>query len=82
MFYVLAIFAAPSVLALEIISRENWNAKPPKEIEHMRNNVPFVIIHHSYIPAACYTHVACIDSMKTMQRHHQDDRKWADIGYT
>lgn len=77
-----AIFGAPSVLPVEIVSRSEWNAKPAKEVEYMRDAVPFVIIHHSYTPVACFTDEACKDSMKSMQKYHQVDRQWADIGYT
>ncbi|XP_044737980.1 peptidoglycan-recognition protein LB-like isoform X3 [Chrysoperla carnea] len=67
---------------LEIVSRRGWEAKPPKLVEPMPNPVPYVIIHHSYIPAACYTKHECISAMQSMQAFHQDDRGWNDIGYS
>ncbi|CAH1099443.1 unnamed protein product [Psylliodes chrysocephalus] len=65
-----------------IVSREGWNARPPKYIEKMQNPVPFVVIHHSYIPAACYNLEDCKTAMQWMQDFHQNNRSWADIGYS
>lgn len=54
-----------------LVSREEWNARPPKLVEPMPNPVPYVIIHHSYIPAACNTTTQCIQAMQSMQIFHQ-----------
>uniref|UniRef100_A0A3F2YX68 Peptidoglycan-recognition protein n=1 Tax=Anopheles farauti TaxID=69004 RepID=A0A3F2YX68_9DIPT len=64
------------------VSRDVWNAQPPKLIEHFAGPIPYVIIHHSYIPAACYSGLQCIAAMQSMQRMHQDVRQWNDIGYS
>ncbi|CAH1129759.1 unnamed protein product [Ceutorhynchus assimilis] len=66
----------------EIVSREGWGARPPTAVEKMANPVPFVVIHHSYIPAACYTKEDCIEAMQWMQDYHQLNRSWNDIGYS
>ncbi|XP_045468915.1 peptidoglycan-recognition protein LB isoform X3 [Harmonia axyridis] len=71
-----------SLSNLDIVTRDEWQARPPKLVEPMPNPVPYVIIHHSYQPAACYTPKACIKAMQSMQRFHQDDRGWNDIGYS
>lgn len=68
--------------SLEIIDRAGWGAKPPKYREYINKTVSVVIIHHSYIPPACNTSEECAAAMRSMQRFHQDDRGWADIGYT
>ncbi|KAJ9599614.1 hypothetical protein L9F63_009931, partial [Diploptera punctata] len=66
----------------EIVTREEWCAKPPKEVEKLQSlPVPFVVIHHTYKPPACNTTEDCDKAMREMQRLHQDDRKWWDIGY-
>lgn len=77
-----AVLFGVNVLSLEIVSRNDWGAKPPKAIEWINETVPFVIIHHSYIPSACYSMQNCSEAMRGMQRFHQDDQGWADIGYT
>lgn len=68
-------------MPLEIVSRAEWNAKPPKNTQLINESVPFVIIHHSHTPAACYTGEACIKAMQSMQEYHQDGHGWDDIGY-
>lgn len=40
---------------LKIVGRAGWDARPAKLVEPMKNPVPFVVIHHSYRPAACNT---------------------------
>ena len=64
-----------------MISRDEWNAKPPKAIEKFKGAAPFVFIHHSYIPKACLTTADCLVAMQSMQRSHQKDNGWNDIGY-
>lgn len=65
-----------------IVSRDEWGAKPPKLVEKFNGPAPFVIIHHSYLPAACYTTPECILAMQSMQEFHQIGRGWNDIGYS
>lgn len=67
---------------IDIVSRENWDAKPPKLVERFDGPIPYVIIHHTYIPAACNTSADCITAMQWMQNFHQNDRDWNDIGYS
>jgi hypothetical protein len=67
--------------ALVLTTREEWNARPPVLIEPMTNPVPYVIIHHSYIPPACTTTADCLDAMRKMQDMHQITNGWNDIGY-
>lgn len=63
------------------VSRTEWNARPAKEKTPLHTPVPYVVIHHSYIPSACYTGEQCRKAMRGMQNFHMDDRKWWDIGY-
>lgn len=77
-----AIHVKTSILDLTIVSRTEWCARPPKDIEIMENPVPFVVIHHSAVPAACYTQNDCIEAMRSMQIFHQDTQGWFDIGYS
>ena len=66
---------------LEIVGRSDWDAKPPKRVDYINKVVPYVVIHHSYSPAACSTSAKCKAAMRSMQDFHQNDRKWNDIGY-
>ncbi|KAG8229829.1 hypothetical protein J437_LFUL008797 [Ladona fulva] len=67
-----------------IVSRSEWGAKPPKSPPEQMHEVPvpFVLIHHTYIPGYCNSTEACKEAMREMQRFHQDDRGWNDIGYS
>ncbi|KAF7267399.1 hypothetical protein GWI33_019402 [Rhynchophorus ferrugineus] len=65
----------------EFVSRDDWDARPPSEIGIMQTPVPYVVIHHTYKPEACYTKNDCIKKMQWMQDFHQLNRSWNDIGY-
>lgn len=67
---------------LSYVSREEWNARPAKQVDKFTGPIPFVIIHHSYIPAACYKGPQCEQAMLEMQKMHQVGRGWNDIGYS
>ncbi|KAK9695861.1 N-acetylmuramoyl-L-alanine amidase [Popillia japonica] len=69
-------------IEINIVPRESWHARPAIEIKSMPNPVPYVIIHHSYIPPACHTTSECIEAMQFMQNLHMDERGWSDIGYS
>ncbi|XP_030242953.1 peptidoglycan-recognition protein LB isoform X1 [Drosophila navojoa] len=66
----------------QLLSRADWGARMPKEVNYFEGPAPYVIIHHSYIPAACVTTPDCMRSMREMQDFHQVDRGWNDIGYS
>jgi N-acetylmuramoyl-L-alanine amidase len=66
----------------EIVTRDEWGARPPTQVENMTNPVSYVVIHHSYIPAACYSKEDCIKAMQWMQDYHQFNHSWNDIGYS
>lgn len=73
---------ACSMPTVPYVSRDAWNANPPREVDKFPGPIPFVIIHHSYEPAACYTPADCVKAMQAMQQFHQQDRGWNDIGYS
>lgn len=68
-------------MPLEIVRRAEWGAMKPRAIDYINQTVPFVIIHHSYTPPACLTSARCTAAMRSMQRFHQIERGWFDIGY-
>ncbi|KAA8585605.1 hypothetical protein FQN60_004299 [Etheostoma spectabile] len=42
----------------------------------------FMYVHHTHTPSQpCLTFQQCSADMRSMQRFHQDDRGWDDIGY-
>nr|QFQ66864.1 peptigosaccharide recognition protein lb [Protaetia brevitarsis] len=80
--YRLAVFVGiTSSYDLQIVSKEEWGAMKPVEIDPMPNPVPYVIIHHSYIPPACNTSSECVEAMQWMQDFHMNTHGWNDIGY-
>ncbi|XP_050668453.1 peptidoglycan-recognition protein LB-like [Leptidea sinapis] len=66
---------------LTFVSREKWGALPPVSVIQLNSPVNFVIIHHSYLPAACFNFITCAAAMRSMQNFHQLTNQWADIGY-
>ncbi|XP_073948778.1 peptidoglycan-recognition protein LB-like [Choristoneura fumiferana] len=54
-------------------SRSEWDARPATEVLPLPTPVPYVVIHHSAIPAACYNKQECKAAMKSMQDFHMDD---------
>lgn len=67
---------------LPIVERSEWGGREPKLVETFDGPIPFVIIHHSYIPSACYSEKACESAMRKMQDMHQLQNGWNDIGYS
>ncbi|XP_061388048.1 peptidoglycan-recognition protein LB-like [Musca vetustissima] len=65
-----------------MVTRDEWGARSPTLVEHFKGPAPFVIIHHSYQPAACYTNEDCRKAMRSMQDYHQLTHGWNDIGYS
>ncbi|KAJ8712951.1 hypothetical protein PYW08_008255 [Mythimna loreyi] len=63
------------------VDRENWGARPPNGFTPLSLPVPYVVVHHSYIPPDCETTAACERSMRVMQDMHQINNGWVDIGY-
>ncbi|CRK88995.1 CLUMA_CG002543, isoform A [Clunio marinus] len=68
--------------AISIVTRNEWSARDPKMVERFTGTIPFVIIHHSYIPKACYDEDGCSKAMRKMQDMHQLKNGWNDIGYS
>lgn len=63
------------------VTRQEWGARAPRSVTNMALPVSFVVIHHSFIPAACQTTPACKNAMRSMQDSHQLRQGWSDIGY-
>ncbi|XP_026740216.1 peptidoglycan-recognition protein LB-like [Trichoplusia ni] len=64
------------------VSREQWGARPPASTySQLSSPVPYVVVHHTYIPPACATTDVCKRYMRSMQTTHQVTNGWQDIGY-
>uniref|UniRef100_A0A3P8TN17 Peptidoglycan recognition protein 6 n=1 Tax=Amphiprion percula TaxID=161767 RepID=A0A3P8TN17_AMPPE len=67
-----------------IIPRCMWDAKPYKGTPTILSlPLSFLFIHHTATPSQpCLTFEQCSADMRSMQRFHQEDRGWDDIGYS
>ncbi|KAG7335039.1 hypothetical protein KOW79_001635 [Hemibagrus wyckioides] len=67
-----------------IIPRCMWEAQPYRGTPILLSPpLSFLYIHHTYEPSQpCLTFQQCSRDMRSMQRFHQDDRGWDDIGYS
>ncbi|XP_020787162.2 N-acetylmuramoyl-L-alanine amidase [Boleophthalmus pectinirostris] len=68
----------------QVIPRCQWGAKPrvgtPIPLSLPLNNL---FVHHTSTPSSpCLTFPECARDMRSMQRFHQEDRGWSDIGYS
>ncbi|KAL2712177.1 peptidoglycan recognition protein 3-like [Vespula squamosa] len=65
-----------------IVSRQQWGAKPPKSpTPNLKMNPPpYVVIHHSD-SVGCTTQAICQARVRSFQNDHMNSRKWNDIGY-
>ncbi|XP_047427400.1 peptidoglycan recognition protein 6 [Mugil cephalus] len=67
-----------------IIPRCMWGAEPYRGTPtNLTLPLSFMYIHHTHTPGQpCVTFHQCSADMRSMQRFHQDDRGWDDIGYS
>ncbi|XP_064170833.1 peptidoglycan recognition protein 6 [Anguilla rostrata] len=67
-----------------IIPRCQWEAEPYRGTPTLLAlPLSFLYVHHTYEPSRpCLTFQQCAADMRSMQRFHQDDRGWDDIGYS
>uniref|UniRef100_A0A3P9JMV3 Peptidoglycan recognition protein 2 n=1 Tax=Oryzias latipes TaxID=8090 RepID=A0A3P9JMV3_ORYLA len=68
----------------QIIPRCQWGAKPQQGTPvPLSLPLQYLYIHHTYLPSSpCLSFPNCSRDMRSMQRFHQEDRGWDDIGYS
>ncbi|XP_041641354.1 N-acetylmuramoyl-L-alanine amidase-like [Cheilinus undulatus] len=68
----------------QIIPRCQWGAEDLRGTPiPLSLPLQFLYVHHTYQPSSpCVTFPSCSRNMRSMQRFHQDDRGWNDIGYS
>ncbi|XP_037546520.1 N-acetylmuramoyl-L-alanine amidase-like [Nematolebias whitei] len=68
----------------QIIPRCQWGAKAYRGTPiPLSLPLQFLYIHHTYEPSSpCLSFPSCSRDMRAMQRFHQEDRGWSDIGYS
>ncbi|XP_041097925.1 N-acetylmuramoyl-L-alanine amidase-like isoform X2 [Polyodon spathula] len=67
-----------------VIPRCMWGAQPYRGTPtNLMLPLSFLYIHHTYQPGQpCTSFSQCAADMRSMQRFHQEDRGWDDIGYS
>ncbi|KDR07311.1 peptidoglycan-recognition protein LB-like [Zootermopsis nevadensis] len=66
----------------EIVPRADWGAVAAVSIVVLTSlPVPYVVIHHTFLPGFCNTSQTCEAAMRSMQNYHQNTNQWHDIGY-
>ncbi|XP_022620790.1 N-acetylmuramoyl-L-alanine amidase-like [Seriola dumerili] len=68
----------------QIIPRCQWGAKAYQGTPiPLSLPLKFLYVHHTYEPSSpCLSFPKCSSDMRAMQRFHQEDRRWGDIGYS
>ncbi|XP_029014283.1 N-acetylmuramoyl-L-alanine amidase [Betta splendens] len=68
----------------QIIPRCQWGAAAPRGAPALLSlPLQYLYVHHTYEPSSpCSSFPQCSSNMRAMQRFHQEDRGWSDIGYS
>lgn len=66
--------------SINLITRAQWGARPPKSTLDIKVPVPEFFVHHTNT-GECLNITSCIESVRSIQNFHMDIRKWDDIGY-
>lgn len=66
--------------AVNIISRAEWGAAPPKSREELKGPAQKAVIHHTAMQK-CSGLSGCRDLLLSIQTFHMETRKFDDIGY-
>ena len=67
---------------LWVISRENWNARPPRRNIEPMGRVDKITIHHTGGDLFTgSTRADAAEEIRRIQKYHQIEQGWADIGY-
>ncbi|XP_060901935.1 peptidoglycan recognition protein 5 [Labrus mixtus] len=65
---------------VNVVSREQWGAAPPRKKETLKGFAKKVVIHHTAVQA-CKDLKECKTRLVSIQRGHMTDKKFDDIGY-
>uniref|UniRef100_V5H3E5 Putative animal peptidoglycan recognition protein n=1 Tax=Ixodes ricinus TaxID=34613 RepID=V5H3E5_IXORI len=68
--------------AIEFVSRNDWNAKPTKDTNHLKvtGGVDLLFYHHTE-GDRCYSIKDCAEIIRKWQDYHQLVKGWDDIAY-
>lgn len=60
-------------LAVELVTREEWNARPPTSVVYIQPPVNMTFVHHT-AGTPCYQKDTCISIMQGIQDYHMDSQ--------
>jgi hypothetical protein len=72
-------------VAIDLVSRSAWGARPPKGSYSSLASTRGVKVHYTggrVDPAIVGDHAKCVVMVKSIQNFHMDGNGWIDIGYT
>ncbi|MGP3930385.1 peptidoglycan-binding protein [Nonomuraea sp. KM88] len=71
-------------MAIDLVSRRGWNARPPRGDYTQLDSAKGVKVHYTggrVDPGIVSDHDACTALVRSIQGHHMDGNGWIDIGY-
>ncbi|MFI6502724.1 peptidoglycan-binding protein [Nonomuraea typhae] len=71
-------------MAIDLILRREWNARPPRGDYTNLDRTRGVKVHYTggrVEPALLNEHDRCVALVRSIQNHHMDGNGWIDIGY-
>lgn len=72
-------------MAIDLVSRKEWGARPPKSSYSTLRSTKGVKIHYTggrVDPAIIDDHGRCVAMVRSIQSYHMDGNGWIDIGYS
>jgi hypothetical protein len=69
-------------VTVDVVTREEWGARPPKSRTPIKASKPGLAIHWEGPRMGSFPHAECADKVRGIQRFHMDSRGWADIAYS
>ncbi|MFI6902064.1 N-acetylmuramoyl-L-alanine amidase [Nonomuraea sp. NPDC050394] len=72
-------------MAIDLILRRAWNARPPRGDYTQLDATRGVKVHYTggrVDPGLTRDHAKCVALVQSIQNHHMDGNGWIDIGYT
>ena len=57
---------------MELVTRAEWNARPPTSISYIGNPVNMTFVHHTAGEWVCYDKETCILQVQDIQNLHMD----------
>ncbi|MFC4120146.1 N-acetylmuramoyl-L-alanine amidase [Nonomuraea zeae] len=72
-------------MAIDLVLRRDWNARPPRGDYTQLDSTKGVKVHYTggkVDPGIVSDHNGCVALVQSIQGYHMDDNGWIDIGYS